>query len=365
VPFWSDNAEKTRWFCVPNTNLDIGFSPTNNWSFPTGTVWIKHFDLEITNGAPASKRRLETRFIVKNSGGVYGITYRWGSSLTNAALVPEEGMDEPLVIYSGGGILRTQVWHYPSRSECLACHTTVGGGALGFNTPQLNRSKDYDLGTANQILALSDAGYFSNSVSDAGSLLALAHATNLSAGLEFRVRSYLSANCVQCHQPGGAGPQQANWDARITTPLASQGIVKGDLVNNFGDANNRVVAPGSLTNSILYYRVAVLGQDHMPPLATSLVNTQAVQLLRDWITNGLLQQPTNNIIGEVLTNGVFQLTLVGTPGNYYWIQAATNLDGPWVTVGTNQADSNTGISTFTDSHFSEYPYRFYRATVAP
>jgi glucose/arabinose dehydrogenase len=364
VPFWSDNADKTRWFSIPNTNLNIGFSPTNNWSFPTGAVWIKHFDLEITNGVPASKRRLETRFIVKNVAGVYGVTYRWGNSLTNAALVPEEGLDEQFVIYSGSSVLRTQTWHYPSRAECLTCHTTVGGGPLGFNTPQMNRGKDYGIGIANQLTALSEAGYFSNSVPDPATLLALAHATNTAASLEFRVRSYLSANCVQCHQPGGAGPQQANWDARITMPLSSQGILNGLLVNNFGDSNNRVIKPGSLTNSILFYRVAILGADHMPPLATSIVNTQAVALLSQWITNGLVNPPSNNIISTLMSNGIFQTVLAGTPGITYIIQGATNVNGPWINLATNQADSN-GLSSFGDVHSVDYSARFYRAVLAP
>jgi len=59
------------------------------------------------------------------------------------------------------------------------------------------------------------------------------------------------------------------------------------LNNNYGSTNNRVIAPDSLPNSILYQRVANLGSGHMPPLATSVVNTQAVALLAAWITNDL------------------------------------------------------------------------------
>jgi hypothetical protein len=125
VPFWSDNAIKSRWFSVPNTNLTLGFNATGNWSFPTGTVWIKHFELELTNGLAASRQRLETRFIVRNPNGIYGITYRWDSA-TNATLVPEVGTNDTLVI-NDGGTVRTQVWHYPARSECLVCHVAAGG----------------------------------------------------------------------------------------------------------------------------------------------------------------------------------------------------------------------------------------------
>src|SRR5581483_1755967 len=87
VPFWSDNAIKSRWFSIPNTNLTITFAPNANWSFPTGPRWVKHFNLQLTSGDASSEIRLETRLLVKNAAGVYGVTYRWGNSKTNATLV--------------------------------------------------------------------------------------------------------------------------------------------------------------------------------------------------------------------------------------------------------------------------------------
>jgi hypothetical protein len=126
-------------------------------------------------------------------------------------------MDEAIPI-SDNGVVRTQVWHYPSRSECLACHSKVGGLALGFNTPQMNREMNYGGAITNQIQALSDAAYFQTPVADFTTLPALALANNTTASLDYRVRSYLAANCVQCHQPGGSAI--GFWDARITTPLS-------------------------------------------------------------------------------------------------------------------------------------------------
>lgn len=283
VPFWSDNAIKSRWFAVPNPNLAITFNPTANWSFPTGTVWIKHFELELTNGVAGSRQRLETRFLVRNTTGVYGMTYRWNAA-DNATLVPETGLDEVFTI-NDGGTLRTQVWRYPSRSECLACHTSQGGLALGFHTAQLNRDFDYHGTVTNQIEALRLAGYFSNEVTNRHLLPALAPANRQDVSLEFRARSYLAANCVQCHQPSAL--VSSRWDARINTTSPETGIINGFLHNDFGDTNNRVIAPGSLANSILFQRVANLGPGHMPPLATSVVDAVAVNLLAAWITNDL------------------------------------------------------------------------------
>ena len=280
VPFWSDNAQKRRWFYVPSNRI-VTFSRDGAWSFPIGTVWVKHFDLELTNGVPESAKRLETRLLVRTSAGLYGATYRWGDSLTNAVLVPDAGMDESFTIYDNGTI-RTQVWHYPARSECLTCHTPLTGYALGFNTAQLNRDFDYPAGTQNQLRALSDAGFFATKLAGIYTMPALAQPTNEAISLDYRVRSYLAANCVQCHQPGGAA--LGRFDVRLSTPLSSSGLMNGGLVNNLGDPDNHVITPGSPQHSVLLSRLATLGSEHMPPLATSVINQEAVDLITAWIT---------------------------------------------------------------------------------
>jgi glucose/arabinose dehydrogenase len=290
VPFWSDNAIKTRWFSVPKTNLNIGFDPANNWSFPTGTVWIKHFGLQLTNGDPNSIIRLETRLIVKNSNGVYGVSYRWGGSTNDAALVPEGGTNETFVINDGGGILRTQVWHYPSRVECLQCHTTAGGYGLGFTTAQLNKDFNYNGVITNQIIALSQAGYLNTNVTNVHTLRALAPLTNTAVSLEYRIRSYLAANCVQCHQPGGLAG--ANWDGRINTVTENAGLVNGSLVSNQGNTNNAVLVPGSLATSMMLTRISSPGNLRMPPLDSTVLDTNAINVLSAWITNDLPQYQT-------------------------------------------------------------------------
>jgi len=283
APFWSDNAEKTRWFCLPNPNLTIDFQPDGNWSFPTGTVWIKHFELPLTNGVPSSAKRIETRFLVRNSSGVYGVSYRWGNSTSNATLVPDEGMEEDFTIYDSG-TPRTQTWHYPARNECLVCHNSVGGWALGFNTPQLNGNFNYGGTVDNQIRALNHAGYFSSNVTSINNLRALANLTNTAYSVDYRVHSYVAANCVHCHQPGGVA--LGYWDARIATPLSGAGIIDGGLQNNFYIDRNRVIAPGTPGDSVLLQRISTFDPIRMPPLGSRLINTQAINLITTW-TYGL------------------------------------------------------------------------------
>lgn len=366
LPFWSDNAIKTRWFSVPKTSLTIGFNPTSNWSFPTGTVWIKNFELELTNGVPSSSKRLETRFIVRNTNGVYGVTYRWDSA-TNATLVPEAGTNETFTI-NDGGILRTQVWHYPGRSECLACHTTAAGPGLGFRTEQLNHDYTYGSVTTNEISAFSAAGYFSAPVTNnVHALTALATATNTAYSLEFRARSFLAANCSQCHQPGGTA-QRANWDARITTPTLSANLINGTAANDFSDTNNVIIAPQSPAHSILLTRIATrdlgsLPSIQMPPLASTLVDTEAVQLITDWINSlsltGNPDVPHFNTFYSSGTNFIFGGTN-GWPGQTYLTLVSTNLAVPnWRPISTNPFDP-LGNFNLTNPMNPSVPALFYR-----
>jgi hypothetical protein len=283
VPLWSDGAHKTRWFYVPGTS-QIGFKREGPWQPPVGTIWVKHFELELTNGVAGSRRRLETRFLVRTEAGVYGVTYRWGQSLTNAVLLDANGMDEELEIREGDAF-RKQVWHYPARWECLACHSRGAGYSLGFNSAQFNRDVPCPGGPLNQIRRLNELGYFNTNITSLHTLRALAHATNTAVSVEYRVRSYLAANCVHCHQPEGICPTL--WNAVLTNSLAETHLVNGILANTLGDAENRVIKPGDPAHSVLLQRISTRGALKMPFLCTAVVDTQGVALITAWITNDL------------------------------------------------------------------------------
>ncbi len=93
-PLWSDGSEKIRWMAVPNdgppyaTTERISFRPQGEWTFPAGSVFVKHFELAVNEQNPALKKKLETRFLVRDgNGGVYGITYKWRPDHSDADLL--------------------------------------------------------------------------------------------------------------------------------------------------------------------------------------------------------------------------------------------------------------------------------------
>jgi hypothetical protein len=239
-------------------------------------VWVKHFDIETTRGNPATKRKLETRFLVKTATDIYGLSYRWRADQTDADLVAEEGLTEVIPTSSPA-----QTWRYPSRTECRACHNSLAGFALSFQTRQLNQDHVHGALTQNQIAALSSAGYFSAPVGNVNNLPAFSAPEDTTKSLESRVRAYLSVNCVQCHQPSGAA--MGNWDARITTPTDLANLINGALVNDFGDADDRFAVPENLGNSMVLKRLQGAGVPRMPTLLTTERDLVAEQLVTDWI----------------------------------------------------------------------------------
>ena len=79
--------------------------------------------------------------LARNSGGVYGLSYQWNSTQTEATLVSETGANLNIPV-KVDGVDTTQVWRIPGRAECLTCHTQQAGYSLSFNIRQLNRGSD-------------------------------------------------------------------------------------------------------------------------------------------------------------------------------------------------------------------------------
>jgi len=290
LPFWSDHAIKRRWFTIPNGGL-ISWARDANWTYPTGMVWVKHFDLELERGNPATKRRIETRVLVKTDANVYGVSYRWNDAQTEATLVPDEGAEFNLDILDGGSPA-VQKWQIPSRSSCLTCHTPQAGGALSFNTRQLNRAYSINGFAGNQIDVLHDGLFFGNAPDSAEVLPRHLRPDETGYPLEARVRSYIAVNCAYCHRADGtvAG---ATWDGRPELTLAETGLVNGSANNNGGNPLNKLVVPGDAAHSIVLNRIAVQnGFTRMPPLASSELDQVAIQLVANWITNQLPARQT-------------------------------------------------------------------------
>ena len=293
VPFWSDNAIKSRWLFLPNDGThdtpgeQITFSSSSNWGFPNGTVAMKHFELGVDENDPSARVRLETRFVVQDENGeFYGVTYRWREDQTDADLLSVAETGDYTIQLAGGGT-RVQTWLYPSRAECLQCHTDGAGAFLGLRTHQQNRDMLYPSTgrTDNQLRTWNALGMFTPTLdeTDIPSYPRAAQLDDPTASLQKRVRSWLDSNCSNCHRPDTGN--RAGIDLRFTTPIESQGMIYGGVLDDLGLPDAYVVSPGDISNSVLRARVAAFGGAgiQMPPLAKQLAHTEALSLIDEWI----------------------------------------------------------------------------------
>ncbi|MFN0066242.1 MAG: PA14 domain-containing protein [Limisphaerales bacterium] len=241
---------------------------------------------------------------------------------------------------------RSQTWYYPSRQDCLSCHTRAAGGVLGVKTRQSNGDFHFPQTgvTDNQLRAWNQAGYFAPALDEAqlAALPAVTTVTNDAASLEHRARSYLDANCSHCHRPGGVN---ANWDARIETPLGLAGILGGTVQNDLGIPGARNVVARDLARSVLYQRVATATASHkMPPIAKNVVDGPALLALAGWILS--LDPPPEVALTSPAPGALFY-----TPANIPLTATASSSNGSIVRIEYYRGAIRLGEAT-------EPPFRF-------
>jgi uncharacterized repeat protein (TIGR03806 family) len=283
-PLWSDSADKQRAFMLPPgkkihvrdcsstpSDCPAGTADDGRWDFPIGTVLIKSF---LFDG-----KLVETRLLLHTSttstspaGDWVGYGYRWNAEQTQATLVPSDRLE---VMFDTG--TRVVPWHYPSRRDCLDCHTLQAGSTLGTETAQLDRVVD----GVNQLDRLSALGVFETPPARHAALPAPSDET---AALDERARSYLHANCAFCHRPDGL---YNRFDLRFDVPLAATSTCDVDgIKGTIGDgASTTLLAPGSAADSLIWESMNQSDPDYgrMPQIGSYAIDTPAQALVKQWI----------------------------------------------------------------------------------
>jgi glucose/arabinose dehydrogenase len=365
APLWSDGAHKERYIGIPGDG-QIDYKASRGWDLPDGSVLVKTFALDREAGNPSSRQRIETRLLVRQQGEWAGYSYLWNEQQTEAALVEKGGMDKPYAIRTGKDGVRTQNWHFPSRAECMVCHSRAANYVLGLSAAQMNKVHDYGSAKVNQLAALEKLGVFRVNLNDnfgevkghlrnlrndvqsvPGKMLEmvapllpetpafarqlmgnvrglvnegvnrietelskpvdwaetalrsnirystalpkrldeyghLVDPSDTAQTLDARVRSYLHANCAQCHVEAGGG--NALMELEFHQPRSKMRVVGVKPQHQTFDVPGaKLVEPGHPEKSVLYLRMSRRGQGQMPPLATADVDSEAARLIHDWI----------------------------------------------------------------------------------
>jgi uncharacterized repeat protein (TIGR03806 family) len=290
APGWADGATAQRWLALPDESR-IGYTSSRGWNFDNGTALVQTLSLAPRSGQ-SSGRPVETRLLVRRQNEWTGYSYRWLDDLSDALLVSSNG-DERSLPLTAQAAASSSRWRFPSRTECLACHSRAANYVLGMSEPQMNRDFDYGHGPVNQLRALEQMGALSGPLpKPPEQLTRLVNPYDATQPLDARARSYLHANCSACHVPAGGG--NAQLELEITTPPEATRLFEvRPQHDTFNIANAMLVAPGKPDQSVLLHRLSRRGRGQMPPLVSGLVDQQAVALFREWIGQ---MQPTRTFV---------------------------------------------------------------------
>lgn len=289
APQWADGATMERFAAFPGSERIVQKPQPNaggTWTLPNGTVTVQTLSLDLAGpDGKAVPTRIETRLMLREQNEWTGYSYRWNPEQTDAELVGGAGdADEfEVVDASAPGGRREQVWRFPSRTECLVCHSRAAGFVLGFSPLQLDRMHDYNGTVANQLDTFEHIGLFE------GELPArrekqprLVNPYESGTPLEARVKSYLHVNCSTCHVNEGGG--NALMELGYPTPMSKMLLIDEKPIHSqFEIKDARLVAPGSPERSVVYHRLSMRGTGQMPPLVSTEVDRKAQEFLAEWI----------------------------------------------------------------------------------
>ena len=179
----------------------------------------------------------------------------------------------------------TQVWSYPSRTQCIQCHSVASGGTIGLETAQLNRDAVYPSTNrlSNELATLDHIGLFAKPLGALPSTLPALPDPAGTAAIDARARSYVHANCAHCHRPQGGG--QGTLDLRFTQAFKDTATCNAANTQGPIAGATKLLVPGSPSTSILSVRVHATDSKRMPPVAVSITDPLGSKLVDDWITS--------------------------------------------------------------------------------
>lgn len=272
---------------MPKNSKAIFQGDDQVYQFPEGTVLIKTFFYN--DVLPKKETKIiETRLLINQKNGWQAYNYIWNNLQTEAYLDHSGIRTKTPITWVENGNVRNVLYEIPPNTSCLICHKRNVGITLGSEKimpigvkPQnLNTSIFYNGVLKNQLLLWQEKGYIDNIYNK--NIVSTVNWRDTTYSLQLRARSYLDINCAHCHQNGSYCdyvPQRFNFSNQDSF---TSGICLPPV--SFVDGGPFVINSGNAENSELIIRMkSTQGSLMMPYIGRTLVDQEAIELLKNWI----------------------------------------------------------------------------------
>lgn len=276
---FTDYARKYRYVFIPPSK-EVQYSEQEAFNFPVGTVLVKVFALPLDTSLP-EENIIEIRLLIHRDSGWVGLVYVWHKDSAEGLL----DLDSESIEFSlkHDGERYSGEYTVPSFGSCANCHQlNEKVSPIGPKARLLNKEIEFEGRQINQLQLWSQQGLLLGLPDDLSAVDFAPDWRDESESLELRAKAYLDINCAHCHREAGA---------------ASLSGLKLEFGRKAVDYNHGVcnsahgwrgggydIWPGDSENSSIPLRMTLPGApDRMPPLGRSIVDVEAVKLIRQWI----------------------------------------------------------------------------------
>jgi len=276
---FTDYARKYRYLYIPN-NEHAAYSKDEVFDFPVGTVLAKVFSLP-ADTEKTEEDIIEVRLMIHRSSGWVGLPFVWDDSLKEGFLDLNGESIEFSLVHKG----KEYSDHYsvPPYGSCRTCHQFNGSMSLiGLKARNLNKSIEFEGESINQLQLWTQKGLLSGLPVDSIEIDLAPDWQDDSKDIEDRAKSYLDINCAHCHREEGAASLSG---LKLEYGRKSVDYNHGVCNSSHGWRGGGFdIWPGDSANSSMPLRMTLsAAPDRMPPLGRSIVDVEAVELIRQWI----------------------------------------------------------------------------------
>ena len=295
---FTDYAHKKRFVWMPE-GLSASYDGDNKvLNLPVGAALIKTFYYE--NVQPSNTTRIiETRVMIRKATGWIFAEYVWNEDQTEAFL-DMAGSYTSISWKDDNDVIKSTNYRIPTEVQCITCHKAkeVVNGIdqtvyipIGIKPQNLNYNYNYGMYSKNQLTKWQELGYLENNFSLPSPENTVVDYNDTSKPISVRARSYVDINCSHCHQTDrhcDYRPMRFAFnETGNSNGLANMGVcIPTSDMQDFPQALSKVVAPGNINKSMMYYRLNTTNESYRMPLhGRTIIHEEGIALIQEWINS--------------------------------------------------------------------------------